>query len=303
MANEARRQFIDGLRKRFPSLRKLPGSQSLYEIGKRTIRVYIRYSKLHPRNQTFYGLRAQDLRELDGCASFVCFLWDGQAEPLLIPYVHYEDVFESTSPARDGQYKTQVYLQPNGTEMYIAGAGRFNVESYFGWGELEAASDPSSPNVMPALNHRQVQALLGSIGSRKGYDIWIPPTDRAQLDFSLSVPFESRRELPLAYSPVAKIIQEIDVLWIQRGSSDLRALFEVEHSTPIYSGLLRFNDVYLGAPKLDARFSIVANDARRSLFVQQLNRPTFRASGLQDICSFLDYADVYGWHRRVVQAA
>jgi hypothetical protein len=95
------------------------------------------------------------------------------------------------------------------------------------------------------------------------------------------------------------IIQEIDVIWVARGSSVPAAFFEVEHSTPIYSALLRFNDVHLTAPRLGARYSVVANDARHSLFVRQLARPTFAASGLRDHCTFLEYADVFAWHRRI----
>ena len=33
---------------------------------------------------------------------------------------------------------------------------------------------------------------------------------------------------------------EIDVVWVNSGSSAVDSLFEVEHSTPVYSGLLRF---------------------------------------------------------------
>jgi hypothetical protein len=38
---------------------------------------------------------------------------------------------------------------------------------------------------------------------------------------------------------------------------------------------------------------------RRSLFVRQLNRPTFRVSGLNQLCTFLEYKNVYGWFQRV----
>lgn len=95
-------------------------------------------------------------------------------------------------------------------------------------------------------------------------------------------------------------MREVDVIWIRKGSNELRALFEVEHSTPIYSGLLRFNDIHLLAPNLRPRFSIVANDYRRSAFARQLNRPTFRTSGLREICTFLEYVDVLGWHSRII---
>lgn len=83
-----------------------------------------------------------------------------------------------------------------------------------------------------------------------------------------------------------------------RGSSDLQAMFEVEHSTPIYSGLLRFNDLHLIEPNLKPRFSIVSNDLRRTLFLRQVNRPTFKSSGLSELCNFLEYKDVFGWFNR-----
>jgi hypothetical protein len=226
-------------------------------------------------------------------------LWDGQIEPLLIPFSEYEDVFQSSSPARDGQYKTQIYLQDEGTELYIARAGRFNVEGYFGWSELETLIDSARFQAMPELSHSQIQTLLGGIGAIKGYDIWIPPTDRGRLDWSATDRFECRDVLPHGFDPIEGILREVDVIWIHRGSSQIRSLFEVEHSTPVYSGLLRFNDIHLLAPSLHPRFSIVANDTRRSLFVRQLRRPTFQASGLSELCTFLEYANVLGWHKRV----
>jgi hypothetical protein len=272
---------------------------SLYEVGEGAARVYIRYSKVHRRNQTFYGLRQEDLQRLEGYPSIVCFLWDGQAEPLLVPFSEYEDVFQSVSPAGDGQYKAMVYPKDDGTELYIAGAGRFNVEAHFGWEPLDALIDAAKLGPVLEHSHSQIQTLLGAIGAVKGYDVWSPPTDRARLEWSLTDRFECRDVLPYGFEPVADILQEVDVIWIERGSSRLRALFEVEHSTPIYSGLLRFNDIHLVSPNLHPRFSIVANDARRVLFVRQINRPTFRLSGLAELCTFFEYANVVGWHNRV----
>ena len=95
------------------------------------------------------------------------------------------------------------------------------------------------------------------------------------------------------------ILQEIDVIWLGRGASDLHALFEVEHSTPVYSGLLRFNDFHLTAPNNQSRFTVVSNDTRRALFTRQLRRPTFRTSGLSELCTFLEYVDVLAWHKRL----
>ncbi len=299
MAKDMRDRFLRDVSVRCGPLRKLPGSQSLYDGAGGTVRLLIRYSRLHGRDRTFYGLREEDLRQLAGHASLLCFLWDGQLEPLLVPYGDYEEVFQESTPAADGQYKVQVYVKPEATEMYVARAGRFNVEAHLGWGELDAILRSTGHVTLPSLSHVQMQTLLGAIGAAKQYDIWIPPIDRSGLDWGMARPFVCRDSLPRTLRAASAIIGEVDVLWIAKGSSDVRALFEVEHSTPIYSGLLRFNDVHLAAPELRATFTIVANDARRGAFVRQLARPTFHMSGLSQMCTFLEYASVYGWHDRI----
>ena len=299
MPNPIKAAFLSELTKRYGPFRKLDKSQSLYELHDSRVRLYLRYSKIHGRNQTFYGLRKEDLRQLEGHASVICLLWEGQGEPLLVPFSNYEDIFQTVSPARDGQYKAQVYLQENGIELYLAQAGRFNVEGNLGWAELDNLTKGPSTRAPMDLSHCQVQTLLGAIGATKGYDIWIPSYDRMKLDWSLADEFKCRPVPPYGYQSVDHIIQEVDVIWLGKGSSELKALFEVEHSTTIYSGLLRFNDVHLVAPQLRPTFSIVANDLRRNQFVKQLNRPTFRMNGLDEICTFLDYINVFEWHSRV----
>jgi len=106
--------------------------------------------------------------------------------------------------------------------------------------------------------------------------------------------------LPNGFERVENILREVDVIWMQKGSNNVKALFEVEHSTPIYSGLLRFNDIHLVSPELKTKFSIVANYERRSLFSRQVRRPTFKTSGLEDLCTFFDYSDVHNWHKRTM---
>ena len=262
MANETKAAFLKELRKRYGTLHKLDQSQFLFEIGDGAAKIYIRYSKVHSGNRTFYGLREEDLKKLEGHNSLICFLWDRQTEPLLVPFSEYEEVFQSTSPANDGQYKAQVYLQDPGTELYIAKAGRFNVEGHFGWAELDKYIDSAKLENIPEFSHWQIQTYLGAIGKAKDYDIWVPPSDRVKLDWSIANQFKCREEVPYGFEPVKSILQEVDVVWIQRGSSELRALFEVEHSTPIYSALLRFNDIHLLTPSLRASFSVVANQVR-----------------------------------------
>ncbi len=298
MRDGAKPAFMQELDRRYGPLRKIEGSQSLFSLPDDSARIYVRYSKVHGGDRTFYGLRHEDLLQLEGHPSVICFLWDGQSEPLIIPYAEYEDVFRTTETARDGQYKVQVFLDGNETELYIAQAGRFNVEGNLGWDKLQALIGDARGRSVPDLSHSQVQTLLGAIGVAKGHDVWIPLPDRSRLDWSLSEPFGFREEFPCGFGAIEGIVQGVDVIWVRRGSSRPHAFFEVEHSTPIYSGLLRFNDIHLVSRQTSVRYTIVANEVRRDVFAKQLNRPTFRQSGLAETCSFLDYSNVYQWYAR-----
>ncbi len=274
----------------------------MFEIGDGLVRVYVRYSKIHTGNRSFYGLRREDLKQLEGFNSVICFLWDGQEEPVFVPFADFEDVFSALTPASDGQFKCQIY-HDDGLELYIANAGRFSIEGFYGWDKIDRLVETSKIAVIPDFTHSQIQTFIGSIGVMKGYDVWIPVNDRNRLDWKLAEKFECKDEIPSRYSPIKDVVREIDVLWLQRGSSDMSAMFEIEHSTQVYSGLLRFNDLHLVEPKLRLKFSIVANGMRRALFLRQINRPTFKLSGLAEVCNFLEYRDVYSWFDRTRGAA
>lgn len=298
MPNLIKDAFLNELRQRYGLLHKLGDSQSLYQIGNNKLRIYIRYSKQHGKRRTFYGLRTLDLKLLEGHPSLLCFLSDSSDEPLIIPFAEFEEVFRSITPASDGQYKAQIYNNNEIAELYIAKAGRFNVESYLGWNSVDMLMNSTGVKI-PILSHSQVQTLLGAIGVQKGYKVWIPSVDRSKLDWSLADGFKCEDTLPPSLGTIKRIVEEIDVIWVQRGSATAKAFFEVEHSTPIYSGLLRFNDVYLVEPIHNVTFSIVSNEDRRSTFIHQLNRPTFQTSGLSNVCNFLEYSNVFGWHERL----
>jgi len=65
----------------------------------------------------------------------------------------------------------------------------------------------------------------------------------------------------------------IDVLWLQ-GEAKVAA-FEVEHTTTIYSGLLRMADLVSMQPNLKLDLFIVAPDERREKVFYEINRPAF----------------------------
>jgi hypothetical protein len=298
MTSPISREFCAELERQWGPLTKLPRSNSLFEIGGR-VRLYVRYSKVHRNSSAFFGLRQVDLMQLEGFASFICFLWDGQTEPLIVPYDDFSDVFATVDPASDGQYKVQVELREGSTELRIVRAGRFGVEGYLGMSRLAAALEREGAiETLPTLSHSQVQSLLGAIGSRSGYAVWTPLADRHSLDFALTGEFALIDALPeIGGRTLRTVMQQIDVLWLERRRNSISAAFEVEFSTPIYSALLRFNDVYIDF-KLP-RAGVVAHEERRSVFAKQVNRRTFQASGLSEICAFYEYADVYKWFARL----
>jgi len=141
----------------------------------------------------------------------------------------------------------------------------------------------------------RVQALLAEIGSRMGMEIWIPRADRsrvlAEWSGDHSAPLE---RLPLNYDDTTlRTIEQIDVLWL-RGRA-IRRAFEVEHTTSIYSGILRMADLLALQPNMDIRLHIVAPLNRREKVFQEVRRPVFSLldrGPLSESCTYLSYESV-----------
>jgi hypothetical protein len=298
MAAEVKEHFLQDIKNKYGQIVKTGNSLSLFNLIGTDLLIYTRYSKVHQNSKTFYGLRDCDLKLLEGHPSVICFLWDNQNEPMLLPYIEFEEIFHSISPAEDGQYKVQIYFNNEGTELYIPTIGRFGVDFYYGWHVIDNIINSSNSLTLPELSHSQIQTLIGSIGFQENYDIWIPQSDRNSLDWGITSKFKIKNNISSDLSSVSGIIEEVDVVWFGKDNR-MYSLFEVEHSTPIYSGLLRFNDIHLEFPNLSLIFNIVANIERKSLFTKQINRPTFNQSGLKDLCTFYDYLNIYSWYSRL----
>lgn len=218
---------------------------------------------------------------------------------MLVPYEQFAAVFNSVEPASDGQYKAHIYVGQEGADLHIVRAGRFGVDSYFGLKDLSAVVLEAEDEPPPIeLSHHQIQTIVGAIGTLTGHAVYVPPSDRLSLDWSVADRFECVDSAPSTgrHTP-APSLSLIDVLWIHPTRNLLTAAFEVEHSTPIYSGLLRFNDVHIDF-KLP-RAGIVAQAERKDTFLRQVNRRTFRASGLSEVCLFYSYVDIYRWFLRL----
>jgi len=155
--------------------------------------------------------------------------------------------------------------------------------------EEEAPSEPSLTDKEDT--HLKLQWMLAKIGKWEGYDVWVAVNDYGKEFSGEKMSAFCLAELPHFAGPeVLKIAKLIDVIWFKQRSSQPVRFFEIEHTTPIFSGLLRFNDVKIDYPI--PRATIVAAKEKRGLFEIQISRRTFVHSELEAICDLMDYRDV-----------
>jgi hypothetical protein len=159
------------LERRFGKAHRMEKSQSLFHFAAADVLVYFRYSKVHNRNTLFYGLRSDDLRQLEGRRAVICFLWSGQSEPIFLPFHEYEEIFRNAKPARDGQFKVHLRIGADGVDFSLPKVGRFSLDPYFGWEALDSALPSQSQRHLPPMSHTQIQLWLAAIGTLRNYDV------------------------------------------------------------------------------------------------------------------------------------
>lgn len=159
--------------------------------------------------------------------------------------------------------------------------------------EIEKATDQEKDNSNKENRdiHTKIQYYLAKIGLMRGYDIWIAYNDRNKVYNNENLNSFSLSELPHFAGPnVLQIAKFIDVIWFKKATAQPVYFFEIEHTTSIYSGLLRLNDVKIDYPIPKA--FIVGQKARKKAFEVQIQRRTFVQSELYEICQFIDYKEV-----------
>lgn len=141
----------------------------------------------------------------------------------------------------------------------------------------------------------KIQALIAKIGSQMGLRIWLPRNDRKAVLSEWDADQNDLLEhLPLNYDDTTiKTIEQIDVLWL-RGRAIVRA-FEVEHTTSIYSGILRMADLLALQPNMNIKLHIVAPYERRDKVFQEIQRPVFSLldeAPLYERCTYISYDSI-----------
>ena len=163
--------------------------------------------------------------------------------------------------------------------------------------EASAESEMVGPALaVDSRESTRYQAKVAQIGAEMGFHIWVPRNDKARvLELVPGTMYERFLDLlPLNYDDTTlRTVEQIDVLWL-KGRSMARA-FEIEHTTAIYSGLLRMADLLALQPNMDIRLHIVAPLHKRERVLREIRRPVFSLldrGPLYDQCSFLSYDSI-----------
>ena len=143
--------------------------------------------------------------------------------------------------------------------------------------------------------HEEIQWMLLKLGSDLGLDVWVARNDKNR-EYR-GEPFQDipnlRGELPRQFDNATnRTIELIDVLWLQGDA--ILAAFEVEHTSAIYSGLLRMSDLVSMQPNIKLNLYLVAPDDRREKVMNEINRPTFTRlkPPLPKICKYISYSQL-----------
>jgi hypothetical protein len=142
----------------------------------------------------------------------------------------------------------------------------------------------------------RVQAKVAQLGVALGFTIWVPPGDRNKILERLPGAMHEKlvTTLPLNYDlATLRTIENIDVIWLDRRA--IAHAFEVEHTTSVYSGLLRMADLLAMQPRMNISLHIIAPTERRDRVRREIVRPVFsilEGGAMYERCSFLAYEAV-----------
>lgn len=173
--------------------------------------------------------------------------------------------------------------------LFDVGTGRYRVEALAdeaAWAadlarlreEIASSRTLGKGSSSDDLGHTTVQGWLRDLGLALGFDVWVAANDKGRPYAGGWLGDGCQAELPPALSrvPGADAIRLIDVLWLDRVTSRVEAAFEVEHSTSIYSGIVRMLDLALTQVDGLGGLFLVAPDGREVDVRKQLARPAFR---------------------------
>lgn len=154
--------------------------------------------------------------------------------------------------------------------------------------EIEVATEKVE---RATTEHDEMQWRLIRLGLRARVDVWVPRNDQGRsyegnnFRGHVLTEFQSSLDVP-------KYVENIDVVW--KYGYSIKSAFEIEHSTSVYSGILRLSDLRALTPNSIYPLFIVADRERKNKVFSELKRPTFDNPylKLKEVIGFLSYDKV-----------
>lgn len=147
--------------------------------------------------------------------------------------------------------------------------------------QIRAESDRANRAIQAARDedrtHTEIQGWLRDLGIALGFGVWVASNDRNRRcgEGHLADGCLGRLPETLENAQAVETIRLIDVLWLEATTDRVAAAFEVEHTTSIYSGIIRMLDLALGLGQAGQSLFLVAPDVREADVREQLKRPAF----------------------------
>jgi len=160
-----------------------------------------------------------------------------------------------------------------GTDEYLSEPERKKLEKLIEKRQESVQQEKEEENL-----HTEMQYHLLKIGNALGYDVIAASNDRSRSHDGNNFSFISLRQFPDVNldKDTLNTVKLIDVLWFQKGTSNVIAAFEVEKSTSIYSGILRLTDLSYSIADGDEVFYLIVPDKREKDVCLQLCRPAVK---------------------------
>lgn len=187
-------------------------------------------------------------------------------------YKRYDDLYSVLQKIKRGETITEKkYVFPEQQELGV---------------KDEVLRDEEPVSEKELSDHVKMQYKLINLGKKAGSKVWIPKNDQSKIEKEYQYN-DFEKEFTAGIDVPSKYVDNIDVVWKEEFRID--AAFEIENSTSIYSGLLRFSDLTLIAPNSTYPLFIVAPQSKKNRLIEQVKRPTFRKIDFDKKVRYLSY--------------
>jgi 16S rRNA G966 N2-methylase RsmD len=165
-------------------------------------------------------------------------------------------------------------------------SGKWEMRKPTGWQTTLEPVLKRLPSIPTEITHDNVIRILARLGEYAGCSIHIGENEqRKDLELAKLSTYDIRK-LPLE-NEMVRIIEQIDVIWLKENM--IVMAFEVEETTPVYSGLARFSDLVKSMPNVRIRAYIVAPEPKIEKVINEFNRATFKDLAREQKWGYISY--------------